>query len=246
MSNRFHALLAVESDVKKQADFILHESIGVFKRHEHFISEHKTYVPLEEDGLSMPDEKTELTTTVDERLKYSQKALIRLMDLILQKESTNQVAKADLVVEGKTIAKDIPATALLSLEGRLKQIREMYVAIPTLKPGVLWRAEEGGKPGVYMAPETVRFKTEKRSNCQVVVPATEHHPAQVDKSTVDVRIGEWHILTRCSMWSSAKQAEVLDRIDTLIRAVKKARQKASDQTVVVNNIGKNIFEYITG
>lgn len=242
--DKFHALLAVEGDVKNQAELILKESKQVFGKHENFTSTHEVYTPLNEEGLEIPEKKVEMVTTVDDRLRYTEKFWVRLIDVIYQKELTNCEAKADLVVGETIIATGIPATALLAIEGRLKQLREMYQGIPTLKPGVIWSHDEGDKPGIYIAPEQHKIKTEKLFHFEILFQPTDTQPGQVEKMFKDQKIGDWKIQTRCGMWTSARKAEVMEKVDNLIRCVKKARQRASSHEVVLANIGKALFDHI--
>jgi hypothetical protein len=245
--NKLHALLAVEGDVKSAADQIMKESVATFKNKEnHFLSKHSTYVALEEDGRPLDPEAKEMVTTVDEKIDYTQKSIIRALDATVQKEATNTEAKADLVVDGDVLAEDVPATALLHLEGKLKAIRGVYQAIPTLPPGKLWEKDEADRPGVFRMKPVVRPKTQKKEWTEVVVPATKEHPAQTKERTKDVVIGEWTEIVRAGLWTSAKKSHALGRIDNLLRATKKARQRANDIEVKKVKIGKSLFDYING
>jgi hypothetical protein len=46
------------------------------------------------------------------------------------------------------------------------------------------------------------------------------------------------------MITPARKSELLDRIDKLLRAVKKARQRANGTEVVKVNVGKSIMDFI--
>lgn len=245
--DKLHALLAVEGDVKAAADQIMKETVGTFKnKPEHFLSKHSTYEVMEDGGRPLDPDGKEMVTTVDEKINYTQKSIIRALDATVQKEATNTKAKADLVVDGAVIAEGLPATALLHLEGKLKVIRSVYHSIPTLPPGKTWGRNEGDKPGVFQAEPESRVKTEKREWCEVVVPPTKEHPAQTRDRTKDEPIGKWTTIVRAGLWTPHKKSHALGRIDTLLRATKKARQRANDIEVEKVKIGKSLFDYING
>ena len=74
--------------------------------------------------------------------------------------------------------------------------------------------------------------------------ATKEHPAQVESITTDVAIGKITVNNWSGMLSPAQKSILLGKIDTLIRAVKKARQRANTTEVVKVNIGDKLFDFI--
>lgn len=78
----------------------------------------------------------DMTTTVFDKLDDIVGPTARFLDILFQQESTNQTAKADVIVGGKAIIENAPATFLLSLEKKLNSMRDMYNTIPTLAPGI--------------------------------------------------------------------------------------------------------------
>jgi hypothetical protein len=170
---------------------------------------------------------------------------VKYLDAVLQKESTNQSAKADLIVDGKTIAKDIPATFLLGLETKIKMWKQMLEAVPTLQPGLAWAHDEVLGRHVYATknPEELA-KTKKTLRYQIMVPATDKHPAQVEKWNEDVPVGKYIIRKWCGMLSPAEKSDLLARLDKLSHGVKQARQRANCQEVVPINIGQSLIDFL--
>lgn len=245
--DKLHALLAVEGDLKSQADRTMKETVATFKnKSDHFASKHSTYKPLIEGGMIFPPENKEMVTTVEEKILHTQKIITRALDATVQKEATNTEAFADLIIEDEVIAEKVPATALLHLEGKLKSIREVYLAIPTLPPGRAWTPDESAGKGIYQAEPDKRVRTEKKQWTEVVVPPTKEHPAQTRDRVKDEIIGEWTTIVRAGMWSPNRKSEALTRIDKLLSATKKARQRANDVEVRKVNIGNAMFKYING
>ena len=149
------------------------------------------------------------------------------------------------MVDGETIAENVPATALLGLETKLKELRRTYEAIPNLQPGVKWEAHLE-KENIFVAanPE-VKTRTEKVMEPVVLYEATDKHPAQVKEASKDIVIGTFTIDRESGMISSARKSALLGRIDKLIRAVKKARMEANGEEVVEKiSIGKALHDFI--
>lgn len=247
---KLHELIAVEGDLEGTAKKIIEEAATTFsKRADHFTAarrEIKMIADTPEAKAEEVAETRELVTTVAEKLDYTRTAVLRYWDAVLQKESTNQIAKADLVVDGATIAADLPATFLLGMETKLKALRSMYEAIPTLEPGAAWVPDAGhAHKNVFMRrDDEVRSRTKKVTEAVVLYPATDKHPAQVKEVVNDVTVGQ--IITRVwsGMVSPADKSDLLARIDTLLRACKRARQRANATEVVKRQIGKSLLDYI--
>jgi hypothetical protein len=78
------------------------------------------YSPFDENALDASSETKEMDTTVKEKLEYFLKSMVQSVDVTASKDATNQVAIADLEVNGVVVAKDLPATTLLTLETKVK------------------------------------------------------------------------------------------------------------------------------
>jgi hypothetical protein len=248
---RLHEVLAVESDLEGTAKKLIAEASSTFsKKSEHFMGYHKRLMMFDEkrrNEESGSEEHKEIVETVVGKLSYVEKSCIRWIDALLQKESANQEAKADLVVDGETIIEDVPATWLLGMESRLKLIREMYANIPTLAPGVSWVEDKNKGKHIFKSEHTeVKDKTEQVVQHQVIVPATKEHPAQVSTWQGNKKVGVFELDKWTGMVSPATKSNYLERIDKLIRGCKKARQRANQVEVKKLAVAKKIFEYING
>lgn len=245
---KLHEILAVESDLEGHYKRIVGETTNVFTKGEHFSGAHKTLNMFDEARqreAEAAEQHQEMVTTVKRKLDYTEDAIVRYLDVVLQKESTNQEAKADIEINGQVLATSVPATFLLGLENKLKYIRAMYEAIPTLPPAIEWKKDESMGDDVYVAVhEEKANKTEKVIKHQVLVQPTKEHPAQIEKWTQDTPVGVFSIRRWSGMISPREKMEFLTRIDTLLRAVKEARQRANCQEVIKRNIGEKLFQYI--
>ena len=248
-TTKLHEIIAVEGDLQNTANKVIEEAVQTFsKKVEHFI-EQLSLLRMHDEGRQ--DENTSdhkaMVTTVGEKLSYVGKHLIKYYDAISRKERTNQEARADLVINGNVLIADMPGTLLLGLESRLRSFRTMCESIPTLQPGIVWEHDESRAGRVYkMSEPRKRFKTEKIKESKVIVQPTKEFPAQVDTWTVDKPCGTITDQIWSGMLSPAEKSDLIGRVDTILRAVKKARQRANEAEVVDLRIGKIIIDYILG
>ena len=246
---KLHELLAVEGQLDGTAKKILAEAGQTFsKKADHFQGFQRIYTPFTA-GIEneLPSEEKAMVTTVGDKLEYTFEAVVEWLDAVLQKERTNQDACADIVIDDTILATDIPATFLLGLEAKLKEIRETLEHIPTLAPGIVWEADPTQGKGVYrMKNAQERMRTQKITKPIVLYAATDKHPAQVKEVTEDVAIGKYIETHLSGMISPADKSDLLGRIDKLTRAVKQARQRANNTDVVSVKIGSTLAGYILG
>ncbi len=247
--SKLHELLAVEGDLEGAATRVSEEAVVTFtKRADHFTKSQRDYKPLVEDEPEQPSEYHELTTTVLEKIDYVVESHVKHWDANIQKESTNQLAKADIVVDGVVIASNVPATALLGLETKIKKLRTLFESIPTLSPGIEWKKDEtisSGRRVVYKAVYAEeKNRTVKTFASKELSKATDKHPAQIEKWEELKVVGRYVKQNWSGLITVADKSNYLNKIDTLLRAVKQARQRANEQEIVVVNIAKSLFDYI--
>lgn len=246
---KLHEVLAVEGDLEGQYKRVVEEAEATFGKPERFIGYTRT-LQMFDDARKHEEEAgyehREITTTVKDKLDYVAVAISRYLDAFAQKESTNQVAQADIVVDGQVFMAAVPATVLLGLETKLKTIRGMCEKIPTLSPGVQWARDETLGKDVWVTAELeTALKTEKTLKPFILYEATDKHPAQVKELSDTTNIGIYRKQYVSGMLSPAEKSRLLGRVDTLIRAVKTARQRANNTEVVKKDIGKAIMAFIT-
>ena len=248
MTAKLHELLAVEPDLEGAYQKIIKETIYTFdKRIAHFVSQTRSLEIFEsqEGDPEPPIEHKAMDTTVADKLAYQKGHIIRYIDAVYQKEATNQIAKADIIINGAVIAKDVAVTALLGLERFIGRIRDTYNSIPTLPPGIEWDLSPDDGPNIYKRRHPKKeYKTEKRIVPQILYKHTPEHPAQVREISETVNVGMYTRHELCSLMTPAQKSELLARIDELLRGVKQARQRANRQEIVKVNIGKVLFDYI--
>jgi len=247
---KLHEILAVETDLQSKSNLIAGQVHKVFTgKQDLFVGSIRTFESLYEDrkDVMAPDEYKHLTDTVKGQLQFLADAMIPYIDVVCQKDATNQVAMADIVVDGKVLCTGLPSTFLLGLESKLKSLREVYASIPTLKAGIEWQKSNTHGEDVYEAvvPD-VKLKTEMQFKSQVLYEATDRHPAQIEKWQEQVPVGKFTKKEWSSCLTSERKSQLLSNIDTLIIAVKQARQRANMTPVVSKHVGKKLFDFING
>ena len=243
MTGKLHEILAVEPDLRSDSTRVLKEVVGLFRdAPERLFATFRSYFPLVDDGETFADESSELTSTVSDELALVADAWGRYVDATLTKEATNQTANA--ILEFDDIDVKLPATALLNLESRLQELRTVYSAIPTLDPKESWTFDEA--EGFFASALRTTYKTAKVHKTLVAQPATEEHPAQVHIYQEDDRVGHWENKIFSGMLTKEDKRKKLARIDNLLRAVKKARQRANDIETDEVDLAESIVAYING
>lgn len=242
---KLHELLAVDSDLKAEAQRTLSQTADLFSKGSgQLAGQVRHYTPLEDGGEPFADEVAELATTVKAELDKVSSAVAAWVDAAVQKEVTNQKTQADVEVDGKKILTGLPATALLNLESKLAEIRALYAAIPTNDPAERWKWDE--QQGRFVSETRDTYRTKKVMRNHVLADATKEHPAQVQVYNEDIRVGTWQTTKFSGMLTPIEKQQRMARIDTLLRAVKQARERANNIDVVSTHVGKTIFDYING
>jgi hypothetical protein len=249
MATKLHELLAVEESLNVVLADSLKEATASFSSKDHLFKGHVVTVePLEEDveghlAVAPESEVHDVAETVHGKLDFVLTHLVKAFNVYGQKEKTNQEARADLKVGGEILIADCPATMLLGLETRLKQLRQMCLAIKTTDQSKGWTLTQD-KHVVQARPDE-KFITRKVQRERVVIEPTEHQPGQFTVFAEDVRVGKKVVVHKSGLVSPKEKSDLLGRIDVLLRAAKKARQRANTQEVDTTfKVGKVIKSFI--
>lgn len=246
---KLHEVIAVESDQGAVARKLIEEAIVTFaKRADHFNGDVVVTEYFDDAQAHLnTTEVSAMTTTVADKLEYVAPAVARYWSTWAVKETTNQSAKADIILpDGSVFAVNVAATVLLGMEGKLKELRPLYEAIPTLQPGIEWDLAPDQGEGVYKAANPVeRFVTKETVRGVELSPATPQHKAQVEVVREATPVAKRITTKTSSMLSPAEKSDLLANLDILIQAVKSARMRANDTEVVSNpEFGGKFLEFI--
>lgn len=243
---KLHEILAVENELQKKFKQSLDQTSKMFVQSPMlFMGTIRELITFVDDGKEYPVERQSMSATVGEVLDKTSESIIDYLNVMCQKESANQLAKADIIVNGMVLESDVPATCLLGLETKMKEIRKMFQDIPTLNLSDEWEIDEVRGEGVFkMKHDEKKLKTENTIQHKVLVEPTEHHPAQIEKWTEQVPVGTFVKKVWSGMLSPADKGYLLERVEEVYTAVRQARQRANCQEVSKNNVGSSLMSYI--
>jgi len=248
-----YELLAVEQEKKANAERARGQLLEAFRANQaHFTGLRRTFKPFAVDEAKGEiagerlEAETHLVKTVTDELEKTLAVTADAFDVSYQIDEANTQARADLVVDGKVIAANLPATFLLQLEKRLREVRLLFKDIPTFDPIRMWSPDPAAdKPNVLRAEPVVTLRKQRTRKYNVMVEPTKEHPAQIDIVEVDEPVGEIRAYDWTGMLSPGKKAALLSTIDDLIEAVKTARARANSvEADPAQKVAAKIFEHI--
>jgi len=202
----------------------------------------RTYEKINDAEPDLPSESTRVQLVAADILRQICTKLARLFDVTAAMDWTNQIAKADIVVDGEALARDVPATYLLFLAKQLEDVETIVRKLPVLDPSETWTWNEAA--GAWAAEPVKTTRTTKVPRNHVLAAATDKHAAQVQMYTEDVIVGYW----RTTKFSGAMQADQVDRLierlTKLSDAVKFARERANMTEVIDPKPGAALLGYL--
>jgi hypothetical protein len=250
---KLHELLAVNNNLATQLEKTSGELRETFeKKRHHFTEQVVTYHPFGEDGQGEVEKKLDLQTTVPSELAWISDFIVKAFDVSHQINVANTQAKADVKLEGQDdpLLVGVPAETLLQLEKRLVEVQNLITAAPTLDPAKGFRPDPDRGKFVYKAFEDTKTRTKKTKRAIVLYDATKEHPAQTQLIDEDVPVGKIITHEWSGMITPADKADMLARVETLIRAVKQARSRANDIDCDVASarmhVGRRLMDFILG
>jgi hypothetical protein len=236
-----HQILAIEKGTKARSYRALTDAHHLLQNQTKLSGLSRTYRPKDDDGDRLPSETTRLQVHASDVLQTVRTALTELFDVELTKDAANQVAMADIVVDGIIIASNVPVSYLLFLEKQLTDLNTFVDKLPVLDPAESWEFDSGSDAYVTSV-ETTRTKKIPRNH--VKAEATDRHPAQVELYFEDVTVGYWTTIKFSGALPQSDVNEFKTRIVKLSNAVKEAREEANSFSVERRTIGQDVFNYL--
>ncbi len=242
MPTKLNQIIAVEKGVKSRSLQELTEAHHALQKPALLSGISRTYRPKDEEGEQLPPESTKVQIKAEDIIRDTTEVLTKLFDVVATKDWANCKAKADVVVDGKTLLSDVPATYLLFLEKQLVDLHTFVKKLPVLDAAETWSFDQSAD---CWATEPVQtLKTKKIPRNHVKAEATEKHPAQVEVYYEDVAIGSWRTVRFSGALAAKRVNELLTRVEKLQEAVKFAREEANNMEVEDVKTGEKIFQYL--
>ncbi|MET7445791.1 hypothetical protein ACH4NC_09170 [Streptomyces sp. NPDC017201] len=204
----------------------------------------RTYQPKDEEGEQLPPESARVQIKAEEALRETSASLTRLFDVTATKDWANCSARADVVVDGRTIVTEVPVSYLLFLEKQLTDLHTFVKKLPVLDASESWSLDPSTDLWKTDPVRTIRTKKVPRNH--VKAEATDKHPAQVDVYYEDVPIGYWTTVKFSGALPARRVNELLERVEKLQHAVKFAREEANGAEVTDRRVGDAVFGYLFG
>lgn len=246
MSNNIKILsqvLAIEKSTKAKVTRETTDLHRLSNNQDSFSGFIRQYNPVVDDDFKYPDENKNILNNVSNILEDLNSLYSELFNIVAIKDWTNCKAKADIIVNNEVLVKDVPATYLLFLEKELIKIKTIISDLPELDSNYSWNLDENTQTYKTKGIQTV--KTKKVKKPLVLYHATEKHAAQTDIITEDENIGTWETVKTSGAIPIVKKKKILSKIQTLIEAVKIAREQANtikiEETSTIEKILKYIF-----
>jgi hypothetical protein len=209
-----------------------------------FNGQSRVYTPKDDEGDKLPSENVAIRNSVGKVLSDAVAAWVELFDVTATQEESNQVAVADVEVDGRIVLTDVPVTTLLFLEKRLVDVITFIGKLPVNADGVEWRYDSD--KGYYASEPTETTRTKKIPKVLVLYDATKEHPAQVQSYNEDVLVGTWKTIAYTATLSPMSRQKYLNKANAFLEAVKQAREAANNVEVTEKKIGAEVFNYILG
>lgn len=242
MPLKLNQVLAIENGTKTRTQKDLTEAHHALQKTELLKGLARTYKPLDDEGEKLPDESNRVQMTADEMLKKTAAIMTELLDITATKDWGNAIARADVVIDGRTLIEGAPVPYLLFLDKRLQDLETFVAKIPTLDPSEFWEHDPGQNCWRSKPAQTV--KTKKILRNHVKAEATQHHAAQVDVFSEDKVIGQWTTIKYSGALAAENASAIIARIRALRQAVKIARESANNVEVERQRVGARLFAYL--
>jgi hypothetical protein len=243
-TRRLHEVIAIEKGIKERTQQEMTKLQGALQHPDLFNGHQKQYQPKDDTGERFPDDVKRVQIRTFEVLERIAELRREVIDIEATKDLTNTVAKADIVLDGKTIAAGVPATTLLFLEKDLVNLLALINALPILDTAQEWHKDEAS--GLWRTPVQKTHKTSKTQRPIVLYDATDKHPAQTQLITEDVVAGYWQTVQISGGMPLNDKLTLWKKVNKLSDAVKSARERANSVDVAEMALGRAIFDYLFG
>ena len=115
-------------------------------------------------------------------------ALGPYVNAVITRDNGNMAAKADIIVDGETIASNVPAVSLIALEKDFADLVTLVREIPEAPAGEEWEYDQQTR--LLTSEPSVTLRTAQRMKSMITAAETERHPAQVHVFTDNVPVAE--------------------------------------------------------
>jgi len=238
--NQVNAILSAR---KSEAEKAVHDIVKLLQKEQLFSGRERTYRPLDEvNGQRLPPESQKVQQRVDQLIEQARGNWTELWNLVLTQDAGNQQARADIVVDGKTVLASVPVTTLLFLDKQLGEAENFITKLPTPDPAEEWSHDPNS--GLLKSQATESLRTQKEPAVYVKYEATKEHPAQTEFYMRDAPVGTWRQILYSGCIQADRKNLILARLKKLRDAVKLAREQANLIDVERQKAGEPLLAFL--
>lgn len=201
----------------------------------------KIYTSNDEDGEQLPPDEKIVQDTAPNVLSQLVGYYVPYMDAVATKDFGNVAASADVVLDGKVVIEAAPVPFLLFVEKMLGEWRGYINAMPQRDRAKRWVRQEGM---VWETAPVTQNRSIKEKVPVEVSKATKEHPAQVLVTERAVFVGTYQTTHTSGAYSQEEKEKLLLRVDTLLGAVRRAREQANTTEIDAKEVAKYLFNNI--
>lgn len=241
--SRLNQIIAVHNSKKAAAERLLtdaHHSWDATK----LTGLSRSYQSTVEGGEQLPPESRSVQLRVTEHMRQVMEKVEDWINLAATLESGNLIAAADIIVDEKVLCPKVPVTILLFIEKRLEQLHTFCSKLPVLPADKDWHEDENRNCFVTMTEKQARKL--KVPKTHVKFEPTAEHPGQADIIQVEEVYGYWTIVHMSGAIPEKDRQVLVEKVEKLRDAVKRAREEANSIVVEDKIIGKQIIDWIFG
>ena len=239
---KLNQVIAIEKGVKAKANSEKSELYKIAQKPALFHGFVKKYQPIKDDGERFPDEKHKVQFKSEVLLEDIGKCLVTLFNTEAAKDYSNQLATADVIVDGKVLFEKAPVSFLLYLEKELTDFYTFANSLPILSEDEDWLLDANAQ--LFKTESSKTVKTKKVQKPVVLYHATKEHPAQTVMITEDETVGYWEQVKMSGAITSDAKKGLLARVQALQGAVKSAREQANMVESVQVDVGTKMINWL--
>lgn len=209
-----------------------------------FNGKERTYKPEDDDDEKFPDESVKVQVKALDVLDEYKLPWKEMFDVVLTNDYGNSLAKADVVIDGAIVLKQVPIQTLLWMCKQLDHWTAILKELPTLPLSNNWTLDTSNN--LWKSELVKTHKTKKVQEGIIIAPATDKHAAQAQLITVDKTVGYWSTIEITSAIPSTKVEELLRRVEKFKEGVLKAKEEANTLVIDQQEGGQAILDFIFG
>lgn len=235
-------VIALVSGKKAVAKKTLEEAYHAFQKPDLFSGMTRVFTARIEGEANRPPERKNPQQSVVDMVGNVRRDLTDLFDTVATQDRANTEAKADVIIDGMSVLKDVPVTTLMFLEKQATDLATLIGKLPLRDGAEDWTFQK--ETGSYVTETRKTLVTSKVAEVLVMYPATTEHPAQTQLVHKDIVVGNWDVRNFSTAVTKTEQDAMQFRVRKLLDALAVAREEANLSAAAPVKIGENILKYV--